>query len=249
MDTNISLATSPRPVNMELFNPPAGAAPQGGSIVVAYGTEGLKAPFGDLIREFCQDVANEGFTVVLPYFFEISATRPGLETVIPSLTDANVQLWTNALVAAVQWCRTNQPRDKVALVGFSLGSNFVVHAALATPVEGLVDFFGPMRTFGLMSFPPAAVVTQAMAADLPGTQIHHGTRDLIVNQSESQELERWLSAAGVSCDFHNDYRCGHPGQPELAWTNAAQKSATTRTIGFLKTHVQSKQQETSAAES
>ncbi|MFM8582963.1 MAG: dienelactone hydrolase family protein, partial [Planctomycetaceae bacterium] len=234
MTSKVNLTTSPNPVSMEVFDPPAGVASAGKSIVVAYGTEGLNGPFGTLIRSFCADVAKAGITAVLPYYFDIVGTKPGTKSVGDALTSANMRAWATALGAAVRWCQAKQGNDRIGLVGFSRVAHIAAQTSLAVPVKCFVDFFGPMARFGMLPFPAGEEMTPALASKLPPTLIHHGKKDFFVSPSESANLSTWLTAAGVPCELHDKYDCGHPGQPELAWTDAAQKDATRATLTFLK---------------
>jgi dienelactone hydrolase len=232
--------TTKNPVVMDVFDPPTGVTPLGKSVVVAYGTDGLSVESQPLLYGFCGgDLANAGYTTVLPHYFEATKTTPGFKSVPGDITTANLKLWTDAIVAAVAWCTGEQKNDKVALIGFSLGGYMAARAALATPVKALVDFFGPMTRFGtnpkagLIPYPTDEEITEDKAKALPTTQIHHGTMDLIVVPSESALLASWRQKAGKPVDLHDKYVCGHPQQPELPWTLAAQSAATIAVLKFL----------------
>jgi dienelactone hydrolase len=221
------------PVDMEVFAP-SGVLSTPQSVVVAYGTDGLIGSSQKLLEDFCRDdLAKAGYTAVLPRYLEITRTAP-LAGVLSGLTATNLKEWTRALVEAVSWCKTNQGNDNVALIGFSLGGYMAARTALATPVKAVVDFFGPMNRFGAMTFPAGEEFDDKKAKGLPPTQIHHGTLDSVVAPTESADLERWLVTAGIRCEFHHTYVCGHPQDREAPpWTPAEQNVATGRALKFL----------------
>lgn len=227
-------ANTPHPVEMEVFVPPSTVASSGKSAVVAYGTDGLSPASKPMIEEFCRDLAAVGHTVVLPRYLERTHTPPGLSTVTSALTSANLALWTEALVEAVNWCKTNQSGTQVALIGFSLGGYIAARCAIVTNPNCFIDFFGPMTTFGEIQFPLGEAFDALKASRLPRTQIHHGDLDKIVLPSESRTLSSWLSTSQIPCDLHDQYACGHPQQPDVQpWSLVEQHKATQDVIAFL----------------
>jgi len=234
--------TTKNPVNMEVFDLPTGVTPLGKSVVVAYGTDGLLPPSKKLIEDFCRDdLAGAGYTVALPRYFESTKTSPGLAGVSGGLTKDNLKLWTDAIVEAVKWCKTNQGNDNVALIGFSLGGYMAARTALATPVKLLIDFFGPMTRFGknpitgdIYPFPSGEDITKGKAEKLPPTQIHHGKKDLIVLPEESEQLAEWRREEKLTVELNDKYTCGHPQQPLFPWTAVEQAQAKPAVLQFLK---------------
>ena len=221
---------------MEVFSPPTTVVKRGVSVVVAYGTDGLSTASKPLIENFCMALANDGYTVAVPRFLEITHTAPGFGPVTADLTSANLALWTSSLVEGVSWCVTNQGNNRIGLIGFSLGGYMAARTALATPVKCLIDFFGPMKTFGLIPWPTGEAFDSIKAAKLPPAQIHHGNQDIIVRPSESTALHAWMAAAHISCELNTDYDCGHPQQPEgNPWTASEQSKATPRVLKILAT--------------
>ncbi|MBL8826206.1 MAG: dienelactone hydrolase family protein [Planctomycetaceae bacterium] len=204
-------------------------------MVVAYGTDGLSVASKPLLENFCRELSQAGYVAALPHYFEITGTVPGFASVGAALTSANLALWTKALVESVKWCEVNQGNDRVGLVGFSLGGYMSARTAIAVPVKGLVDFFGPMTSFGLQPFPAGEEFNPLKANKLPQTQIHHGKHDFVVPTSESTTLLSWFTLAGrTDCELFADYDCGHPQDPEARpWTVAEQVVATPRVLTFL----------------
>jgi dienelactone hydrolase len=229
--------TTLNPVTMDVFSPPTGTVPRGASVVVAYGTDGLSAASKPLIENFCRDLAKAGYTAALPQYMEITHTKPGLGTVSAAITTSILASWTSALAEGLAWCDKNQGNNgRIGLIGFSLGGYMAARTALATPVKCLIDFFGPMTTFGEIAWPTGEEFDISKAAGLPPTQIHHGNQDKVVDPSESTSLQSWLKAKSIECELHTDYNCGHPQQLEgTPWTAAEQRKATPRVLKFLAT--------------
>lgn len=216
-------------INVDVYQK-AGVTPVR-AIVVAYGTEGMKSPFDALIDSFCDAMAEEGYLTVLPYYFESTGTAAGLAGVSADLDQTDV--WIDTLAAAAAWMSGKFTSGKVGLVGFSLGANQILNAALKSPVAAVVDYYGCVDQFGVGPLPVAAQLTKPRVKVLPPTLIHHGNVDFIVRDSQSSKLKGWLNDHGIASTYYNDYDCGHPGQPERGWSPAAQKASTQRTSKFL----------------
>lgn len=198
------------------------------AVIVAYGTEGMNPPFNLLIEDFCKAMATEGYLTILPFYFQSTGTTAGTSGVVADLKKSGT--WIDTLTASIDWVTGKISGSKVALVGFSLGANMVINAALKKQVTAVVDYFGPVDQFGILPMPPAMRLTKQRVQSLPPVLIHHGNRDIIVPDTQSQHMKGWLSN---SCQFFNDYDCGHPGQREGAWTADAQKKSVHRTNAFL----------------
>lgn len=213
--------------------------------VVSYGTEGMNQPFDSLINSFCLELSKADIAVIRPDFFKATNTSPGMQGVLQSGPSSRFDDWVKAIRDAAEYA-LNLPKSngKVAFVGFSLGANLSLRAAaeFAPKPSAVVDFFGPIESI------PQSAITSGVAAKLPPVLIHHGNEDGIVKFSESVELEGWLKAAGVACEFDKAAYpgSGHPGQkrareflphlPDADWSADAQKKSISASIGFLKKH-------------
>lgn len=221
-----------KPINVDLYQDAATTPDK--AVIVTYGTEGMNPPFNALLVRFCEEVAKAGYLTVLPYYFESTGTLPGTVGVTADLNKS--EKWIDTLASAIDFVNGKINGGKVAFVGFSLGANIVLNAALKRSVTAVVDYFAPVDRFGLLSMPPAMRLTQPRVSSLPPVLIHHGNRDIVVPDSQSQKLKGWLDAHGTRCELNNDYDCGHPGQSEgVEWTATAQTDSIQRTIQFLKT--------------
>lgn len=219
-----------KPISVDVYQ--ESATTPGSAVIVAYGTEGMNPPFNSLIEDFCKAMATAGYLTVLPFYFESTGTTAGTPGVVADLNKSGT--WIETLTASIDWVTRKISSSNVALVGFSLGANMVVNAALKKQVTAVVDYFGPVDQFGMLPMPSAMRLTKLRVKSLPPVLIHHGNRDIVVPDTQSRHLKGWLDGHSNRCQFFNDYDCGHPGQPEgVEWTAAAQKDSANRTIAFL----------------
>jgi dienelactone hydrolase len=84
-DSMITFESGGKPITVDLFLPAVGGLHP--AVVVAYGTEGLGVIRGfdadAAIRDFAGYLADAGFVVLVPHYFERTQTPPGLQTVLP----------------------------------------------------------------------------------------------------------------------------------------------------------------------
>jgi dienelactone hydrolase len=237
MVTDYPSGTGKTPIPVRVFTPTT-ATFNKKAVVVAYGTEGLNGDFGPLIDDgFCQVLADQGFLVARPEFFKKTATTAGMEPVFLALNAGQAPQWVEAIVDAVEWVQSNTAHGvasgRVALIGFSLGANLVLHAASKTKVKAVVDFFGPITQL------PQVTISKSELTGFPPTQIHHGKEDKVVPFSESDVVLRGYLADNKVPFFEViPYpRQGHPGQSKDSWKDTTQAAATAAVVKFLETHV------------
>ncbi len=198
-------------------------------VVVAHGSAGMNDGFGQLIEDFCRDLAKSGYLAFSPHYFESTGTSPGA----PSATASDFNSWIEVLSEAITYLEglPGAAPGRTGLVGFSLGANIALRAASGTGVKAYVDFFGPMTMI------PASVITSAIASQLPPTLIHHGRLDKVVLPVESDTLAGWLTGKPCIYDSSAYSQDGHPGQskipglPPHEWKS--QTTATIQTVSFL----------------
>lgn len=213
---------------------PATANAKGGGIVVAYGSEGLNAPFDRLIDDhFCQVIAGSGYVVARPDYFRATGTAHGTLAAVAALFSGASTAWVSALAAAVSWLPTQGfgvQTGRMGIAGFSLGGNLALQAAGRAAVKGVIDFFGPIDLL------PGAQIAAALLIALPPIQIHHGTEDALpkgVPYSQSQALHQLLTSNHREVEFHSYPGQGHPAQFAGSWTLHTQQQAVARTLQFL----------------
>lgn len=224
-----------KPISVDLFLPAVGGFHP--AVVLAYGTEGLGViqgfDAGAAIRDFANYLADTGFVVLVPHFFERTQTPPGLQTVLPVYARHRDE-WLDTLGDCLDYAAnrtTDVDKTKIGLLGFSLGGHLALRLAKGErgiAVGTVVEFFAPI------SLLPGGLGDDI--GDLPPVQIHHGDSDPVVASTQSVELEGLLVAAGkmegVDYERHNYRGEGHGfrGAPAI-------KSSKQRTSDFFKKHL------------
>lgn len=223
-------------VNMSVWTPPTGSALH--AVVVAYGASGMDPPFNSMIEGFCRTVAAAGYLVLLPHYFQSTGTHPGLDVVCSG--EAVFRQWVEVLTTAAEEARASLPAGKLAFVGFSLGGNLALNAALAFPATCVIDYFGPVDIFNEKNFPVmpnAILMTKARAAKLPPLLIHQGGIDYVVSPEQSTKLAGWCLKSPPTCTLLQYEKSGHPDQHK-SWKDEDDRKATEQSIQFLKLHLQ-----------
>lgn len=220
-------------ITAELFSPPVeGRQPV---IIIAYGTGGMMPPFGTMYTSFAEGLAKAGFFVVLPDYIARTKTRHDLQEMLEQLP-MNRASWVSALYDTVIYTKTLSQVDasRVALCGFSLGGNLMIHVAQKYKAIAFVDFFAPT----IRDIDPDGIVKEAMARNLPPTLIHHGKNDEIVRIANSEQLDQWLRNAKILSKLITYEGQGHPSVEDSSnWSVKSQNDSLAETIRFLDTHL------------
>lgn len=224
------------PITVDLFLPEAGGLHP--AIVVAYGTEGLGIirgyDAGAAIRDFAKYLADTGFVVLVPHFFERTKTPPGLQTVLPAYARHRDE-WLDTLGDCLNYATsrtTDVDKTKIGLLGFSLGGHLALRQAkrgMGIAVGAVVEFFAPISSL------PGGLGDDI--GDLPPVQIHHGDSDRVVENAQSKVLEGLLDTAGKveGVDYESHY---YHGEGHGFRGATAIKSSKQRTADFFKKHLE-----------
>jgi carboxymethylenebutenolidase len=168
---------------------------------------------------FPQLLADRGFTVFLPHFFEATGTswaRP--ETIRQHFPE-----WMQTISDAIDFAVTQPAADpsRVGIIGFSLGAYLGLAVGSQQPrIKAVVDFFGglPDELAGEVKHVPAVLIL-------------HGERDNIVPVTEAYKLERLLQKHQAAHEMKIYRNAGH-GLSGLDMLDAGQ-----RTYFFLKRYL------------
>jgi dienelactone hydrolase len=152
-------------------------------ILLLHRNFGLGSPYGDQIRSFAKDLAGHGYLTAVPQYYQDD--NPHLGDMVP-----HVQTLTDAITAVAD--RPDADRDRLGLIGFSLGASTAMTYIAANP-NGTVKVFGDF--FGFLT--PAI---QAGVGRFPPTIIFHNKNDHIVLVSNSEDLDRLLPST-IDHDF------------------------------------------------
>jgi dienelactone hydrolase len=154
-------------------------APTGGkkypTVIFLHGNFGLGAPYGDQIRGFAKDLNGLGYVTAVPQYY--ADDNAHLKDTVP-----HVQTLTDAISAVV--ARPDADRDRLGLIGFSLGSATAMTFISSNPpgtVKALADFFGFLTDTireEVSKFPPSIIL--------------HNKNDRIVPVADSRDLNRLI---------------------------------------------------------
>ncbi len=232
MKEMISFTSGGKPVPAELFYP--GASPEGGVIVIAYGSDGLvdneHGPWKTIIHGYASELARKGFTVVIPDYFRRTDTCPG----DIDLENGGVQQiwlhrdeWQNALADALVHARSlpGIAPTRLGLLGFSLGGYLCLRVRSEAIV--LVEFFAPV----LDGLGPGG--GSALRA-----QIHHGLKDRPVRFAENAtRIEQELRASGAITELFSYEGASHGFAGSDPADMKALELSKERTLSFFETHL------------
>lgn len=163
--------TGGKSILIDVFVPPqAGEYP---IVLALHGSSGLYSGS----NQFPQMLADRGFAVFLPHFFETTGTTWASP---PTIRD-NAPTWIIAISDALDFAQDHPRSDRrrIGIVGFSLGAYLALGlASQQSRVKAVVDFFGGM---------PDHFADQVR--HLPPVLILHGDQDTVVPVSEAHKLE------------------------------------------------------------
>ena len=164
-----------------------------------------------------------------------------------------------ALNFLVQNSSNYQISSDFVLLGTSAGAHMALLQGYkyATPsVRAIIDFFGPADMVQLYNQAPTTIAQLGMQMLLSGTPqtnpamyyqsspinfidaqdpptiIFHGTNDLVVNVSQSTQLQLKLQMMGVTNSLHTYNGVGHE-----VWPSPIMNDAFDKMEAFIKTHV------------
>jgi dienelactone hydrolase len=236
--STVSITSQSKPISVEVYKPATpGLHP---AIVIAYGTDGMSAPWGSQIGAFAAFLAGNGYVSMIPHYFDATGTTPGIATVFASFSsdrDVWVTVINDTLVYA-NGLTTLVQAGKLGLLGFSLGGHLVLRQAIYGStfqrVAAVVDFFAPISS----SSPPYSILDGLSGgiAAMPPVQIHHGDDDDIVKPDQSRSLVSLLKAAGKTegTDFEAYF---YPGEGHGFHLSTDVSTSMDRTVTFLNKHI------------
>jgi carboxymethylenebutenolidase len=218
-------------IGAEIFAP--SGTPNGGAIVLAYGSDGLvdnaHGPWATMMREYAADLADLGFTAAIPDYFQRTGTRPGdidFENGGAQQIWLHRDDWQTTLVDALTFTQGLPGTDpaRTGLLGFSLGGHLCLR--IAAKAKALVEFFAPL----LDSIGPA---TPRLAA-----QIHHGAADTLVSfAGNADKIDQQLRATGASTEVFGYEGAGHGFAGADAANSEARSLSKARTLKFFAAHL------------
>ncbi len=201
------------PITAEWFRADTARRP---AVLILHGADGMAR--AETYRFGAQALAASGFHVVLIRYFD----RTGDTRAKRSSLRQDAPLWLGTIRDAVTYvsAQPDVDRERVAVVGFSLGASLALAAAGEDArIKAVIDVFGPV--------PEGA----EGAARMPPVLILHGARDRLVPVEHAHRLEKLLKARAVPHEVKIYPDQGH------GFSGAAQIDAAGRILAFLQRHL------------
>jgi carboxymethylenebutenolidase len=170
------------PVTVEWYNATLAGSPQSPTVLLLHGADGMTR--AETYRFGARALAAAGFHVVLVRYFD----RTGDVRANWASLREDAGLWLETVRDAITHVSTKPDvdRDRIGIVGFSLGASLALAAAGEdSRIKAVVDVFGPMPTGA------------EKAARTPPVLILHGARDRVVPVENAHRLEAMLKARKV----------------------------------------------------
>jgi dienelactone hydrolase len=218
-----TLTVAGHKVQVERFEPP-GKGPHP-AVVLLHDSAGLGGFAGQTFTHCCHVLAGEGYVVLMVHYFD---GTPHQKVKRADVNRKVFKKWMANVQAAVQHARgrKNVDRNRVGLVGFSLGGYLALAVARQPKLKitAVVELFGGLPDElwkGLKRLPP--------------TLILHGDRDDIVPVKEAYALWKFLEARKLPHEV-----CIYPGEKHLFKDNylgTAIKDARLRALAFFRRHL------------
>jgi carboxymethylenebutenolidase len=185
-------------------------------VIVLHGSGGFAhVPFD----QFAQMLADRGFAVFVPHYFDATGTN----WASPQEIHDHHRRWLSVISEAIDFACGQEFADSrsIGIVGFSLGAYLGLGlAATQLRIRAVVDYFGGL---------PEEAIGEIQR--LPAVLILHGDQDPTVPVSEAYKLESLLKARQIDHEMKIYQGAGH-GFRGLDMIDAAQRS-----YFFLKRHL------------
>ena len=204
-------------------------------VVMAHGVDGMGGESGKQIDEFAKQLAGEGYVVIVPHYFDTKDGGDSSNLKYVGIRMANRANYPPRIAAAVDLAtvQPNIDKNRLGLVGFSLGGGLVLEHAESKPgtVKAVVDFFGYIKGTSITS----------EVAKLPPTLVLHNKMDGIVPVNESSKL--LLEALGKTMPkVEHDHTYYDNGNPDTKYHtfipgSTDEKDSRDRCITWLKKYV------------
>lgn len=178
----------------------------------------------DQIKTMAVEFAKEGYVALAVDLYGGSvASSPDEAQALMQSVDAEKA--TDTLVSWIDWLRANSSvNGKVATVGWCFGGGWAINAAIATPVEATVIYYGRL--------PQSAKDVQPVKGPVLG---HFAEQDKFIDHPMVAGFEKAMKEAGKPLTVHwydADHAFANP--TGARYDEADAKTAWGRTLEFLK---------------
>ncbi len=178
----------------------------------------------DQIKSMAAEFAKEGYVALAVDLFggsvatDSEEARALMQSVDPSKA-------TDTLVSWVDWLRANSAvNGKVATVGWCFGGGWAINAAVATPVEATVIYYGRV--------PQSADEVKTVSGPVLG---HFAEQDRFIDRPMVSGFEKAMKEAGKPLTLHwydADHAFANPTGAN--YDSADAQAAWSRTLEFLR---------------
>jgi carboxymethylenebutenolidase len=178
----------------------------------------------DEIKTMAAEFAKEGYVALAAdlYGGSVAANPQEAQALMQSVEPGKA---TDTLVSWVEWLRANPAvNGKVATIGWCFGGGWAINAAMATPVEATVIYYG--------SLPQSADEVKSVTGPVLG---HFGKKDKFINREMVAGFEKAMKEAGKPLTVHwydADHAFANPTGANYDKDDA--QAAWQRTLSFLK---------------
>ncbi len=196
-----------KPIRLDAYMPEAADGPVP-AVISLYGAGGGVSG----MERYAGMLAAQGFAVYLLHYFD----RTGTESADKPTIMRSFPLWMKTLWDALSFVET-QPRvdrDRIALLGFSLGAYLsLANSAIDPRVKVVVEFFGGMpKEMNLFMRRLCPVL------------ILHGEADATVPVDEAYKLQKLLEKKGIPYEIKIYPGVGHGFEDQDIWRDAGSRS-------------------------
>lgn len=188
-------------------------------IILLYGSAGPDLILTDpQYRRYPEKLAEAGFTVFMPYYFDRTGTKPHEDYTRDQFTQ-----WVQTVRDAVIWAsaRNDVQSKHIGLLGLSLGAFLSLAVGTEEPrLATIVECYGGM---------PNAYVDHVKT--MPPTLILHGQKDVLVSVDEASKLDALFTQHQITHEVHV-----YPEQNH-GFMDADGEDSVARIVAFNRKHM------------
>lgn len=159
-------------------------------IILLYGSAGPDLILNDpQYRRYPEELAASGFTVLMPYYFDSTGTKPHED-----YSPEQFAQWVQTVRDTVLWAsaRNDVQSKHIGLLGLSLGAFLSLAVGTEEPrLATITECYGGM---------PRAYVSRV--TKMAPTLILHGQKDVLVSVDEAHKLEALFTQHQIPYEIH-----------------------------------------------
>jgi dienelactone hydrolase len=171
-------------VRLDIYNPGLEKCPV---VILIHGAAGIEGDRAVRYRDFATDLMNSGIIAINVHYFQSQKSN-----------------WKKTFIKTIDYAErmANADKDKIGLVGYSLGGTVALGVAAA---DNRVKLLALCAGFLPQEF------TKADASRLPKTLMISGSQDRAMNTLNT--LSAWFKELGKPCETKIDQGIGHDNIP------------------------------------